>query len=72
MESQPQNPEFMINPENLHPCSYSLCNKYIMCTYAITLDFRGHNLVHHKMLSSAKYFYLLKIHQNQGNFPIIW
>ena len=20
MESQPQNPEFRINPENLHPC----------------------------------------------------
>ena len=20
MESQPQNPEFMINPENFHPC----------------------------------------------------
>ena len=22
MESQPQNPEFRINPENFHPCSY--------------------------------------------------
>ena len=22
MESQPQNPEFRINPENLHPCVY--------------------------------------------------
>ena len=23
MESQPQNPEFRINPENFHPCSIS-------------------------------------------------
>ena len=22
MESQPQNPEFRINPENFHPCAY--------------------------------------------------
>ena len=22
MESQPQNPEFRINPENFHPCPY--------------------------------------------------
>ena len=22
MESQPQNPEFRINPENFHPCIY--------------------------------------------------
>ena len=22
MESQPQNPEFRINPENFHPCLY--------------------------------------------------
>ena len=22
MESQPQNPEFRINPENFHPCSH--------------------------------------------------
>ena len=22
MESQPQNPEFRINPENFHPCKY--------------------------------------------------
>ena len=22
MESQPQNPEFMNNPENFHPCDY--------------------------------------------------
>ena len=24
MESQPQNPEFRINPENFHPCTSSL------------------------------------------------
>ena len=24
MESQPQNPEFRINPENFHQCSYIL------------------------------------------------
>ena len=23
MESQPQNPEFRINPENFHPCLYT-------------------------------------------------
>ena len=27
MESQPQNPEFRYNPENFHPCSYSVRNK---------------------------------------------
>ena len=29
MESQPQNPEFKINPENIHPCSdpYTLLNE---------------------------------------------
>ena len=25
MESQPQNPEFRINPENFHPCKLALC-----------------------------------------------
>ena len=25
MESQPQNPEFRINPENFHPCIYASC-----------------------------------------------
>ena len=24
MESQPQNPDFRINPENFHPCAYHL------------------------------------------------
>ena len=26
MESQPQNPEFRINPENFHPCVVLLAN----------------------------------------------
>ena len=27
MESQPQNPEFRINPENFHPCD-NLCKQF--------------------------------------------
>ena len=27
MESQPQNPEFRINPENFHPCADTFANK---------------------------------------------
>ena len=27
MESQPQNPEFRINPENFHPCNYTMIIK---------------------------------------------
>ena len=30
MESQPQNPEFRINPENFHPCMYSELMNYNM------------------------------------------
>ena len=32
MESQPQNSEFRINPENFHPCLYELCynNEYVI------------------------------------------
>ena len=26
MESQPQNPEFWINPENFHPCNDDDCD----------------------------------------------
>ena len=33
MESQPQNPEFRINPENFHPCTYSTqCGVLGECT----------------------------------------
>ena len=28
MESQPQNPEFRINPENFHPCIYKTPAKF--------------------------------------------
>ena len=30
MESQPQNPEFSVNPENFHPCIWpsGLCGLY--------------------------------------------
>ena len=28
MESQPQNPEFRINPENFHPCDVKQEDKY--------------------------------------------
>ena len=30
MESQPQNPEFRINPENFHPCRHSTLTRYSM------------------------------------------
>ena len=34
MESQPQNPEFGINPENFHPCRICLIGVYMcMCTW---------------------------------------
>ena len=36
MESQPQNPEFRINPENFHPCS---TKQQIKCLA------QGHNTV---------------------------
>ena len=32
MESQPQNPEFRINPENFHPC------KYVRFEYSVYSD----------------------------------
>ena len=35
MESQPQNPEFRINPENFHPCS-SLNYREVYIKYFIT------------------------------------
>ena len=31
MESQPQNPEFRINPENFHPCSKKIVRIYQKC-----------------------------------------
>ena len=38
MESQPQNPEFRINPENLHPCSLSLISQNRYPWLSMTLD----------------------------------
>ena len=40
MESQPQNPEFMINPENFHPCfsAKRFCDRIVI--YAMGLDAR--------------------------------
>ena len=31
MESQPQNPEFRNNPENFHPCFYSVAFISLFC-----------------------------------------
>ena len=31
MESQPQNPEFRINPENFHPCNYMTFKMEVHC-----------------------------------------
>ena len=35
MESQPQNPEFRIHPENFHPCKnvYYHLNTFVMCIH---------------------------------------
>ena len=35
MESQPQNPEYRINPENFHPCQYSyfLTGGNVLCPW---------------------------------------
>ena len=30
MESEPQNPEFRKNPENIHPCNLNACSVQIM------------------------------------------
>ena len=39
MESQPQNPEFRINPENFHPCGlhYSVINVRNRCMFNETI-----------------------------------
>ena len=42
MESQPQNPEFRNNLENLHPCRYQYCFhsalKYMLITGMMCVD----------------------------------
>ena len=30
MESQPQNPEFRINPENFHPCGHDFSDPHLL------------------------------------------
>ena len=35
MESQPQNPEFRINPVNFHPCKYTMAAERISNVYLI-------------------------------------
>ena len=35
MDSQPQNPEFRINPENFHPCKYQ---SLIQCAHIIKVQ----------------------------------
>ena len=42
MESQPQNPEFRINPENFHPCY--LCFQEIRFPLAYKPLYDGHYL----------------------------
>ena len=42
MESQPQNPEFRINPKNCHPCEYHTCRiscEVVRSTERARLDF---------------------------------
>ena len=38
MESQPQNPEFRINPENFHPCSLHV--GYLFVLLLLSADFK--------------------------------
>ena len=37
MESQPQNPDFRINPENFHPCNHLLSGHILPSNFAISL-----------------------------------
>ena len=47
MESQPQNPEFRINPENFHPCYYAR----VKVKNLKILNFRNSNLITNSMLT---------------------
>ena len=46
MESQPQNPDFRINPENFHPCDNG-CNKNLQATLS------------HRTLCNTYHFFFL-------------
>ena len=39
MESQPQNPEFRINPESFHPCTPQEFVKWINSNFKVTYTF---------------------------------
>ena len=53
MESQPQNPEFRINPEVFHPCSFNKmgclisCNKLLYFLYIPEKKYWGHSILNH-------------------------
>ena len=38
MESQPQNPEFRINPENFHPWSYKVMRNFPKANFLLKLN----------------------------------
>ena len=42
MESQPQNPEFRISPENFHPCNFNEAESMIYLP-KISYIHQGHN-----------------------------
>ena len=52
MESQPQNPEFRINPENFHPCLF-LISQLILLNFFIKIIFL--------ILSSQIRYYLVNV-----------
>ena len=41
MESQPQNPEFRINPENFHPCIQKTVVPYSFVSFVSFVSFQG-------------------------------
>ena len=41
MESQPQNPEFRINPENFHPCTIWTFNIQWLTSYLVFNTVKG-------------------------------
>ena len=45
MESQPQNPEFRINPENFHPCEPGTkCTTYVTSDNKVSCSRTQHRL----------------------------
>ena len=41
MESQPQNPKFRINPENIHPCYFNCAVAVCILCHFLTLPWVG-------------------------------